>query len=124
MDQINLISAMVSQITASPAFLYVLVFVNMVIFAWETIPQLPSRFIPLVSITLGGVLFPMFISPGTVSPDFPRPMLVLVTNGLLAGLLSFAAHSGVTAFLRAKFGWPAAAAPTPPETKPPEEIKP
>jgi len=118
MEHINLLTAMVTQMTGSPAFLYVLIFVNMVIFCWEAIPNLPSRLIPIVSIVLGGVLFPLVLSPGTVSPDFPNPKLVLIGNGLLAGLISFAAHAVVVAQLRSKLGWP-----PPPETKPEEKPK-
>lgn len=106
MEIINLLTALVGQITGSPAFIYVVVLVNCVIFAWELLPFLPSKFIPLVSMILGAVLFP-FLSPvGSVDPSFPHPWLVLVIDGLLAGLLSFAAHAGLVKFLRAKFGWP------------------
>lgn len=113
MELINLLSAMFSQITGSLAFPYILILVNVLIFAWEAIPQLPSRLIPIVAMLLGAVLFPCFVSMGTVAPEFPHPRLVLITNGFLAGLIAFALHAAVISFLRSKLGWPPPANPPP-----------
>ena len=113
MEIVNLLSAMVQNIMGQPAFVYVLALVNMAIFIWETVPQLPSRLIPAISIILGAILYPRFVSYGTVSPDFPNPLIVLITNGAVAGLLSFIAHALIVKFLSSKFGWPHPAATDP-----------
>lgn len=106
MELLNSISALFKQISNEPACLLVIVGINVIIFAWETIPLLPSRFIILVSIVLGAASYPLFAAKSSVPYDVPYPMAVLVVNGLFSGLLAFAIHAGFITVLRKFTGWP------------------
>lgn len=106
MELLNTISAMFKQITNEPACMFVVIGINVVIFAWEAVPQIPSRFIVIISILLGALCYPLFAARSSVPYEVPYPLAVLVVNGLFSGLLAFAIHSGFIVLLRKFTGWP------------------
>ena len=106
MEVLKEVGAMLEQIYNQPACLLIILAVNVVVFAWEAIPWLPSRLIIALGPCLGAFLYPQFASVSSVPYEVPNPTAVLVVNGMVSGLLAVALHAGVVAFLRKKLGWP------------------
>ena len=98
--------ATVKQVLNQPACLWVIILINVVIFMWEAIPQLPSRLIVIVGPVIGACFYPLLAATGSVPFDVPHPKVVLVINGLLAGLVAVAIHAGAVSLLRKFTGWP------------------
>lgn len=105
-DMTKSLTAMYQQVANSPACLFIIVGVNIIIFLWEAVPALPSRYILHVSVGLGTLLYPFLAPRGSVPYDVPHPIVVLIINGALSGFIAFLAHKLIVIGLRKTFGWP------------------
>lgn len=95
MDETSIITAITAlwgQVVNSPACLLVIVGLNIVAYVLDIWPQFPSKWIPIIMILAGPIAYPLFASRGSVPPEYPHPIAVLIVNGLIAGMAALVAH--------------------------------
>lgn len=92
---LNLLFAVIEQFAHSPAAYLVIIIISILIWAWEILPWADSRYIPVICVFLGPAITPWFVSRGSVSPDYPYPLAVILAQGLIFGLISFTVHAQV-----------------------------
>lgn len=100
---------MMAQMLASPAVMVVLglsVLAYLLEQLLELWPKCDARFIPILCIVAGPMVYPLFASRASVPPQFPNPLLVLLVNGLLAGLFAALQHKAIVLYLMKKFSSP------------------
>jgi hypothetical protein len=101
---LSILQAMIDQICKQPAMLMLVVFLSVIAYVLEIWPRFDSRWIPIVCILGGGGLYWLFASSDSVPKFYPYPIVILITNGLIAGLFSSAAHSTIVSWLMKKAG--------------------
>lgn len=102
----DLVMAMLHQMVSSPASLYVLIGMSVIAYVCEIWPNFNSRFIPIVCILGGPVVYPLFCRFKTVPEYFPFPLGVLIVNGLVCGLLASAIYKWIIKLIVARFSPP------------------
>lgn len=111
----DLITAALHQMVSSPASLYVLIGLSVIAYVCEIWPRFPSKFIPIVCILGGPVVYPLFCRCKTVPDYFPSCLPVLAVNGLVCGLVASGIYKWVIKLALAKF--------SPPDNAPNKENK-
>lgn len=100
---ISLLLAPLEQLWHSPACFLIIFPISICAAVWETLEATPSKYIPIVCLVLGSVLYPSLTSVSTVPPGFPHPTVVLVLNGFVLGFIAFILHKFLIKKLIEKF---------------------
>ncbi len=95
--QANIVAAAWHQVINNPASLTVIPF--LCVFAWlvDDLPFINSRYVPHLTVILGGAIYSLFAGPESVPKTFPYPFMVLVANGTLCGFISYITHRQLVA---------------------------
>ena len=92
------------QVWNSPNSALIILPVSIVAFIWEMNSKTPSKFIPVVCLALGMILYPLLTPLSSVPKTFPVPIVVLLLNGLVLGFIAWMVHKFVVKKLIDKFG--------------------
>lgn len=94
---ISLFTALVDQIMSNPGSLLILLAVSILGFVLENWVGVPNKPACIVCLVLGIVLYPVFVSRGTVNPNYPFPVAVLLAFGLVIGFAGAVLHATLVA---------------------------
>lgn len=93
----NIFMVMYKQVVSNPAsLLHVLI---LCIIAWliDETSWINSRYIPHITIVLGGCTYWLYAGSATVAQCYPFPSVVLFSNGMISGLIAYASHRQIIA---------------------------
>lgn len=106
----EIFSALFSQLFQDQGAGLVLLLISVVAIALETSKLWPDKWngaLPLLCLAAGAAIYPFTRSTGTVSPNFPHPMLILVITGIIVGFVAFTIHktvgSWIAGYIKIKF---------------------
>lgn len=100
MPETNVFKACFDQIFHNPMCAGIILFIWAIGYVFDRSDKTDSRWLALVCMACGAFLYWGLTSPKTVSPDFPRPWLVLVLNGAILGFIAYLTHTfGVKAII-------------------------
>ena len=80
------------------------------------LPWPPGRWIPVLCLVLGAVLYPLLAKPGPADLAVRHPAVRQVLVGFLIGFLSWIGHNKFLAPLETKLPWLQAALDSPPKS--------
>lgn len=93
----NILMVMYKQVVSNPAsLLHVLI---LCIIAWliDETTWINSRYIPHITILIGGCTYCLYAGSATVAQCYPFPAVVLFSNGMISGLIAYAGHRQIIA---------------------------
>lgn len=79
------------------------VVLNIVAIILKRVPQFPDWLIPVTSVVLGGIIYPLVTDPGKVSFAVRCPVCAQVLTGMMAGGIAVASHAQFKQFMQ-RFG--------------------
>ena len=65
----------------------------------------PNRYIPFVNIFLGGFGYAYLGNPGSISPDYPHPLVCLFAYGVIIGFVAWGFHKAILKRLEPYIPW-------------------
>ena len=95
----NILLVMYRQVISNPASL--LHGLILCIIAWliDETTWIHSRYIPHITILLGGCTYWLYAGSATVAHCYPYPCVVLFSDGMISGLVAYAGHRQIIARL-------------------------
>lgn len=87
-DTLLLVWTLLRQLVSSPAAILLILVLNSLAFYLERSPFFPSKYIASVCVPLGALLYWAYSNPSTVSPTFPHPVVILVSNGFIVSIFA------------------------------------
>ncbi len=93
----NIFVVMYRQVLSNPASL--LHGLILCIIAWliDETTWINSRYIPHITIGVGGCTYWLYAGSATVAHCYPYPSIVLFSNGMISGLLAYGGHRQMVA---------------------------
>lgn len=86
------ITALVKQIANAPAWLLVIIVLNVIGFVLKGIDVIPNKLIPLILVALGGFSMWWLGGNSLVNPEVENPWRWLVVQGIIFGFAAWALH--------------------------------
>ncbi len=93
----NLLLVMFRQVASNPASMLHGLILCIVAWLIDETSWINSRYIPHITILIGGATFWLYAGSATVAKCYPYPSVVLFSDGMISGLLAYGAHRQVIA---------------------------
>lgn len=87
---LNLLSDSVGYLWTAPAWLLLLIVINLVGVYFQWVKWFPNQMIPVVLVVLSIVLLEFLVAPKTVNN--PSPRLVIALMGFIIGVVAYGLH--------------------------------